>query len=285
MEKIEAIHYAHPYMSNPLHPITITLIGCGGTGSLVVARLARLDYTLQQLGHPGLHVTAYDGDIVEETNPGRQNFTVNDIGDFKASNLIQKINLAFGLDWDAHNTYVKIDKSDYKKFPNANITITCVDNADFRMKFDAMLKHFNKSGNYVKHPNYDSMLYWIDCGNGKDFGQVILSTVARIQQPEKSKYIVQETLPTVVDLYGNLSNYDNEATQGIESCSMAESLEKQEVFINDEVAVAACKLLNKLLRNLYLNHYGIIINQIIDKTIPIQIPTTPKNEKQCQSSQ
>lgn len=267
----DSIHYAHPYFSNPLHPITISLIGCGGTGSLVISRLARMDYALQQLGHPGLHVTAYDGDKVEETNPGRQNFTINDIGDFKATNLIEKVNFAFGLDWDAKNKYINITPSkNYYGIPRANITITCVDNAKFRMKLNDYFKK-NKDKE-IKYPSWDDMLYWLDCGNGKDFGQVILSTISKIVQPEKSKYNVQSYLPTVVDIYGDLKEFDNEETQGIESCSMAESLAKQELFINDEVAVAACKLLNKLFRNLYLTNHGIIINQNLEKTIPIPVP-------------
>jgi len=96
--KKETIHYAPTYFIEPTHPLTIALIGCGGTGSLVAPRLARLDYVLKELGLPGLYVTVYDGDTVEQNNVGRQNFNKNDIGDYKAANIVQKMNLSYGLD-------------------------------------------------------------------------------------------------------------------------------------------------------------------------------------------
>lgn len=280
MEKKSAIHYAHPYLSNPLHPITITLIGVGGTGSLVLGRLARMDYALQQLGHPGLHVLAIDGDIVEETNPGRQNFTKADLGDYKSENLIQKINFAFGLDWDASVGYVSVNPSHYQKFPYANIVITCVDNAQFRMDMNTMVKMNDKHKNKKGAVGVGDMLYWLDCGNGRDFGQAILSTTARIQQPESSKYLVQEMLPSVVDIYGDLVSDDTEDVQGIESCSMAESLAKQDLFINDKIAVEACDLLNNLLRDLYLNFHGSVVNMTSGRTVPMAIPVMAEEIEQ-----
>ena len=51
-------------MIDPQHPVTVNLIGAGGTGSQVLTCLARLDVTLRALGHPGLSVTLYDPDIV-----------------------------------------------------------------------------------------------------------------------------------------------------------------------------------------------------------------------------
>ena len=92
-----SLHFTDPYLMQPTHPITIILIGVGGSGSLLLARLARLDYALRQMDHPGLHITAYDDDKVEYFNIGRQNFSFNDIGEFKASMMISKINRTFGL--------------------------------------------------------------------------------------------------------------------------------------------------------------------------------------------
>ena len=85
------------------------------------------------MNHPGLHITAYDDDKVEYYNIGRQNFSSNDIGEFKASVMISKINRTFGLRWKAVNQ--KFDIS-LKKPRTANIFITCTDNASFRYDFD-----------------------------------------------------------------------------------------------------------------------------------------------------
>ena len=58
------IHYTDKYLLNPYHPVTVSVIGAGGTGSQVVTGLARMSVALQALGHPGLHVTVFDPDTV-----------------------------------------------------------------------------------------------------------------------------------------------------------------------------------------------------------------------------
>ena len=72
---MKRVHYTDSYLINPQHPVTVNLIGAGGTGSQVLTCLARLDITLRALGHPGLFVTLYDPDIVTESNIGRQLFS------------------------------------------------------------------------------------------------------------------------------------------------------------------------------------------------------------------
>ena len=70
---MKRVHYIDNYLIDPQHPVTVNLIGAGGTGSQVLTCLARLDVTLRALGHPGLSVTLYDPDIVSGTNIGRRN--------------------------------------------------------------------------------------------------------------------------------------------------------------------------------------------------------------------
>ena len=54
---MKRVHYTDSYLLVPQHPVTVNLIGGGGTGSQVLTNLARLDVTLRALGHPGLFVT------------------------------------------------------------------------------------------------------------------------------------------------------------------------------------------------------------------------------------
>ena len=54
---MKRVHYIDNYLVNPQHPVTVNLIGAGGTGSQVLTCLARLDAALRGLGHPGLFVT------------------------------------------------------------------------------------------------------------------------------------------------------------------------------------------------------------------------------------
>ena len=52
------------------------MVGCGATGSAVVAGLPYLHQALIAYGHSeGLHVTVMDGDLVSPTNCVRQPFT------------------------------------------------------------------------------------------------------------------------------------------------------------------------------------------------------------------
>jgi molybdopterin/thiamine biosynthesis adenylyltransferase len=74
-------------------PVEICLIGVGGRGSEVLTSLARIDYTIRELGHPGLHMTAWDGDVVERPNIGRQAFYFADLGHNKALVSIHRISI------------------------------------------------------------------------------------------------------------------------------------------------------------------------------------------------
>lgn len=65
---MKKIHYTDSYLLKPYHPVTIHVAGAGGTGSQVITNLARMNVALQALGHPGLHVTVFDPDIITEAN-------------------------------------------------------------------------------------------------------------------------------------------------------------------------------------------------------------------------
>ena len=90
---------------NPQHPVTVNIIGAGGTGSQVLTGMARLDVTLRALGHPGLFVTVYDPDIVTDANIGRQLFGPSDLGLNKSQCLVTRINNFFGNDWKAEASF------------------------------------------------------------------------------------------------------------------------------------------------------------------------------------
>jgi PRTRC genetic system ThiF family protein len=246
-------HYCDSYFFSPQHPITINVVGAGGTGSFLISRLARLDFALRQLEHPGLHVKVFDGDVIEAHNVGRQNFTRNEIGLFKASTMIQKVNFAFGLDWEADNSMI-----DPKNLNPANLIITCVDSAKFRMELSNLIKnqYFRRS----TRTDYSTSFYWLDCGNGKDFGQVVLSTTKSIDQPKNSEFELLADLKSVVEIFGNLENFDNEESQGIAGCSFRESIERQDLFINDMISTLASDMIWKLLRYKYLTHQGVVLN-------------------------
>lgn len=162
--KSSSKHILHDYIINPPHRITITIIGCGGTGSQVLSIVARMHISLLALGHPGFNVTVYDHDTVSEANYGRQLFTMNDIGLNKAVVSVTRINRAYGLDWKA--VPAKATKL------NGNIIISCVDKIAARREINDGIMHNRRS----ESNRENSCFYWLDFGNGYDTGQAILGS-------------------------------------------------------------------------------------------------------------
>jgi PRTRC genetic system ThiF family protein len=252
-------HIAPKYFLNPNHEISIVLIGCGGNGSLLLSRLARIDYALKKSNKLGLKVTVFDDDVVEEFNVGRQMFGVGDIGENKAISLCSKINRNFFATF----------KAVPKKFDfntKANIYITAVDNADFRIQFDAFFKSaysYNK-----KYENTDDVFYWMDLGNSKNIGQCIIGS-APINQRNNINTISQ--LKTIIDKYPNLKEMDVEEIQGLGCSSFADKLNEQNLFINDALTAMSSHLLWELFTNGFINSQGFFINLSTLKSNPISL--------------
>ena len=87
-------------------PIRVLVVGAGGTGSAILLGLPYLDQAMRVWGHPyGLQVCMMDGDTVSETNCVRQPFSASDIGQNKATVLINRINLFWGTKWSAEPSF------------------------------------------------------------------------------------------------------------------------------------------------------------------------------------
>ena len=152
------MHRTNPYILNPEHLVTVALIGCGGTGSQVLTCLARLNEALIGIGHPGLHVTVYDGDIVDETNVGRQLYSPADIGHNKALISVSRINRYFGYNWTAIPEAIT-------KGLKGNIIITCIDSAPGRVAIFEDINPYMELKNRKKLSTEYEHYYWLDFGN------------------------------------------------------------------------------------------------------------------------
>lgn len=175
------IHYTDKYLLNPYHPVTVSVIGAGGTGSQVVTGLARMSVALQALGHPGLHVTVFDPDTVTEANIGRQLFSETELGLNKAVALVTRINRFFGYAWEAKGrSFPSRQKSDKDTPGLTNIIITCTDNIRSRLDLWRFLKHHRKN----THNDEKTPIYWMDFGNAQTTGQVLIGNIRnKIHQP------------------------------------------------------------------------------------------------------
>jgi PRTRC genetic system ThiF family protein len=163
METKPKAHFIANELLNPTNPITVCLIGAGGTGSQVLTALARMSHSLQALGHAGFQVTLWDDDIVTEANRGRQLFASSEVGLSKATALIARTNRFFGTGWKAiekpFNAATAKDR--------AAIYISCVDTAAARFGIAEVLDGLRVSGYHSDMPRY-----WMDFGNGKNTGQI-----------------------------------------------------------------------------------------------------------------
>lgn len=256
---MKKIHYAANDLLNPSHPVTVNLIGCGGTGSQVLTCLARINHSLMALGHPGIRVHAYDHDEITSANIGRQLFSQSDIGMNKANILITRINRFFGTDWSA--IPYRYGDRDYS---NANICISCVDSIASRKK----IAKVNRNQERVRRVDIEGQYYWLDFGNSRTTGQVILGTLRDIEQPKTGEYEVVKSLKVVTELF-DLSKV-NEKDSG-PSCSLAEALRKQDLFINSTLAQLGCALLWKLLSTGSIDYQGLYLNLDTMKVNPIKI--------------
>ena len=75
-------------------PVKIVMIGAGGTGGHIAPHLYRLLYALER----PVQFIVCDGDIVEEKNLVRQNFTEADLGQNKARVVAERYSNVFGLE-------------------------------------------------------------------------------------------------------------------------------------------------------------------------------------------
>jgi len=235
--------------------VKVALVGCGGVGSQVLTGLARLHTAMLSLGHPGgLEVTAYDSDTVSEANVGRQLFSMADVGMNKAVLLIHRLNIFFGLNWTAKAC--RFPEQAPPSYSAPHIIISCVDTKAARREI---------AGYFMKSASF----YWLDTGNNLADGQVILGQSGYGNRRRKNGTSL--ILPCVTDLYPELLDDSIPEKDDGPSCSLAEALERQDLFIGQSIATFALQLLWTLFRNGGVDHHGYFINLTAGKVLPMPI--------------
>lgn len=259
------VHIVSPQLLQPYNPVTVNLIGAGGTGGQVLTALARINYALNALGHPGLFVRVFDDDRVDVANLGRQLFTTAELGQFKSVALINRINRFFGTNWKAETSrYDKLSLKD-DDLASAVMTISCVDTVSARYEVAEILTQLSKT-----YGGRNRAKYWIDFGNSRASGQVVLSTLEKIKQPASKQYITVENLPLVTHEFKELLLASEQADPA-PSCSLAEALTRQDLFINSALANCGASLLWQLFREGTLFNRGFFLNLQDFRTQPIKV--------------
>ncbi len=259
----QRVHFTAPYLLNPSHPVTVNVIGAGGTGCRVMNHLAALDTTLLALGHPGLQVTLFDPDEVSDANRGRQLFNHSEVGLNKAVAIISRINNYFGYEWRAvPDKFPASLETGADNF--ANITITCTDNVKSRLDVAKLLGEEMRWRDPYKEP-----FYWMDLGNSRTTGQVVLGTVGKgVEQPKPKGLTCVKKLKTITEMVDYTSV---EVEDKGPSCSQAEALQHQDLYINPSLAVLGCGILWKMFREGRIDHHGLYLNLETLSMNPIRV--------------
>jgi PRTRC genetic system ThiF family protein len=254
-EFVMETHHIHPELLE--RQVRVLVVGCGGTGSAVVAGLPYLHQSLVARGHPGgLHVTVADGDTISPTNCIRQPFARSEVGLNKAIVLVNRLNMFWGLKWDAVPAHLKpgsyISRSYSGDDLRAHIVVGCVDTRAARAAIrDAV-------------SNWSTVSYWLELGNDADSGQFILGE-PRNERNRRAKL----RLRTAGELYPEIC--DQTLDDGEPSCSAAEALERQEPYVNSTLAQHALALLARLFRYGEINYHGGFINFATGTTSVLRI--------------
>ena len=236
-------------------PTSIHVVGAGGNGGHFISGLARLHAALPALGKEGFKVTLFDPDIVTEANLGRQLFSPADLGQPKANVLIHRLNLFHGLDWKAVPALYSVENG----FSCADLVVGCVDTKQSRRSIWKIAQRGSR--------------YWLDLGNNAQDGQVILGEPVGSSSSgfiRSRKLYNPNRLPTVMELCPAM-NKRNAKEDDTPSCSLAEALEKQDLFINQTLATLALHLLWSLFRNEKIDHHGYFVNLAGGRVTPLPV--------------
>lgn len=245
----KTIHYVEPYITNPTRSLRIAVIGIGGTGSQMIQRLARINMALKAFDHPGIDVVAVDGDTVSEANIGRQLFPHCDIGMNKARSIIYRVNRFYNTNWTYHDQYVDEDKAKSK----FNIIITCVDSVKSRALFKKVKFIEHKKKGYVDRE--EQTYYHMDLGNDANFGQIIIRNITHFQNDKLPNNHLKK-LSGYFDLFPKAKDKKNRGP----SCSLAEALKTQDLFINSSIAELGSHMLYNMIRKGFINYNILYLN-------------------------
>lgn len=258
--------------SYKIHPswvgeaLNVTVVGAGGTGSVMLGALAQMAVAMRELGHQGLNVTVFDDDTVSRANIGRQAFAPGDVGQSKVDVLVNRLNLTFGLQFNSCPYRLDPSSIDTHRavVRDTHVWIGCVDTRQAR-----------KAIHEVYTANLNSKwsrgaVAWLDCGNLSSTGQVVLG----VHQGEPGRQTPNQryvALPCVADLFPETIDATLDASDDVPSCSLAEALTKQDLFTNRMVADFGINLLWQLLRHGHIDHHGGFINLKTGRINPIAV--------------
>ena len=231
-----AYSQAVPIIVSQHKHVEFVLVGAGGTGGFLISAISRLMKEIEATTTKTTACTIIDPDIVEEKNIPRQNFQPGDIGLPKAEVLAARYSLAMGCDISAiSQPFTPIMAK--ARWRSLIIIIGCVDNAAARQEIASCL---NSGDSAYYLPD----VWWLDCGNHRSSGQVLLGSSNCFQfkqafdNPSKPHFC--KVLPSPIVLHPELLEALPEEKQSTPlSCAELVARNQQSLFVNQHVAAIA----------------------------------------------
>lgn len=262
-------------------PITIILVGCGGTGSHMAPKIGRLLYALKDKGVMA-RALFYDFDYVEPQNIGRQLFCQAEIGMNKAECLALRYGTGWGISIAAMPARFE-HKFIQPQGDELTIIVGCVDNAHGRKEMAKTLTYNNHNGPHGPDCRCDKRntlpyVWWLDCGNHEDAGQVLLGSADSgriLKRAFPSKTICRSLPSPALQQPDLLKAARGERSTKKMSCAELAALNMQSLNINDRIAGEASNMLTSLVLTRNLKYFATHIHLPSGATRPTYV--TPEN--------
>ncbi|MGD9628573.1 MAG: ThiF family adenylyltransferase [Pyrinomonadaceae bacterium] len=230
------------------------VVGAGGTGSFVVPAIARLIYELKQQQNKSAEMLIVDPDVVESGNIPRSNFCFAEVGRYKAQTLAERVSTAWGIqtsfscEWFDAEKHLKSSTSDYRSL---TIIVGCVDNHMARREMHRALDEFRSYGDA-------SRVWWIDGGNGKASGQVLLGSTTKPLKPEQcfTGTSICRALPAPSLQHPDLLQPERVKSNSGASCPERVRLGQQGLNVNQRVAIEIAEMLLSMLLTTSLKRFA-----------------------------
>jgi PRTRC genetic system ThiF family protein len=234
------------------------VVGAGGTGSFVVPALARLIFELKQQQNKSAEMLIVDPDVVENGNIPRSNFCFAEVGRYKAQTLAERVSMAWAIETSFScekfdpEKHLKSSTSDYRSL---TIIVGCVDNYLARREMHRALDEFRSYGD-------KSRLWWIDGGNGKTSGQVVLGSVTKPLKPEQyfTGTSICRALPAPSVQHPDLLQPEKNEARSDASCPERVRLGEQGLNVNQRVAIEIAEMLSSMLLTRTLKRYAVYMD-------------------------
>lgn len=230
------------------------VVGAGGTGSFVVPAIARLIYELKQQQNKSAEMLIVDPDLVESGNIPRSNFCFAEVGRYKAQTLAERVATAWGIETSFScekfdpEKHLKTSSSDYRSL---TIIVGCVDNHLARREMHRALDGYRSYGDA-------SRVWWIDGGNGKASGQVLLGSTTKRLKPEQyfTGTSICRALPAPSLQHPDLLQSEKTEAKSDASCPERVRLGEQGLNVNQRVAVEMAEMLSSMLLTRTLKRFA-----------------------------